>query len=293
MLHRLLWPGLRRRPDDRRHPARQRQQPGGHLQHRRGHPEQGAAAGDGRPGGRRAGRALRHRLQPGQRLQPRRRRRQHRQAAGLRPADRWRDGRRGEGALRPGRLQQQRRHRQQQRGRHRQHRPAAGQGHAVRRAGRPVQPEPRHRLQPLRRHRQQGPAAGHRHPEVRLPRFASLPPRTSRPADLCRPSFCVAQETGGPPSKHPRRSRQQDREDTMDEDALDEDMMWRAVMRRDGDGRFVYAVRTTGVYCRPSCPSRRAKRENVAFHPDAAAAEAAGFRPCKRCRPDAPPSALT
>lgn len=79
----------------------------------------------------------------------------------------------------------------------------------------------------------------------------------------------------------------------MDEDALDEDMMWSAVMRRDGDGRFVYAVRTTGVYCRPSCPSRRAKRENVAFHPDAAAAEAAGFRPCKRCRPDAPPSALT
>ncbi|WP_454020746.1 Ada metal-binding domain-containing protein [Azospirillum sp. Marseille-Q6669] len=76
---------------------------------------------------------------------------------------------------------------------------------------------------------------------------------------------------------------------------MDEDAMWSAVMRRerDGDGRFVYAVRTTGVYCRPSCPSRRAKRENVSFHPDAAAAEAAGFRPCKRCRPAATPSTLT
>ncbi|MGY0792254.1 Ada metal-binding domain-containing protein [Azospirillum argentinense] len=76
---------------------------------------------------------------------------------------------------------------------------------------------------------------------------------------------------------------------------MDEDAMWSAVAHRDrdGDGRFVYAVRTTGVYCRPSCPSRRAKRENVAFHPDAAAAEAAGFRPCKRCRPNAAPPALT
>ncbi|WP_306706783.1 Ada metal-binding domain-containing protein [Azospirillum isscasi] len=76
---------------------------------------------------------------------------------------------------------------------------------------------------------------------------------------------------------------------------MDDEAMWSAVMRRDrdGDGRFVYAVRSTGVYCRPSCPSRPAKRENVSFHPDAGAAEAAGFRPCKRCRPAAPPSTLT
>lgn len=63
---------------------------------------------------------------------------------------------------------------------------------------------------------------------------------------------------------------------------------WDAVMRRDpaADGFFVYSVATTGVYCRPSCPSRRARRENVAFHAEDAAAERAGFRPCKRCRPN-------
>lgn len=62
---------------------------------------------------------------------------------------------------------------------------------------------------------------------------------------------------------------------------------WQAVIGRDmsADGRFVYAVRTTGVYCRPSCASRPPKRENVAFFALPAAAESAGFRPCKRCRP--------
>ena len=61
-----------------------------------------------------------------------------------------------------------------------------------------------------------------------------------------------------------------------------------AVRRRDpeADGRFVYAVRTTGVYCRPSCAARAARPENIAFHVDCASAERAGFRPCKRCRPD-------
>lgn len=65
---------------------------------------------------------------------------------------------------------------------------------------------------------------------------------------------------------------------------------WQAVVRRDAqaDGEFVYAVRTTGVYCRPSCPSRAAKRENVAFFESPELAVAAGFRSCKRCRPDAP-----
>lgn len=63
---------------------------------------------------------------------------------------------------------------------------------------------------------------------------------------------------------------------------------WAALARRDpaADGRFVYAVRTTGVYCRPSCPARPARRENVRFHATCAEAEAAGFRPCKRCRPE-------
>lgn len=64
-----------------------------------------------------------------------------------------------------------------------------------------------------------------------------------------------------------------------------------AVRRRDSaaDGCFLYSVRTTGVFCYPSCAARPARVENIAFHPDAAAAEQAGFRPCKRCRPDLPP----
>jgi AraC family transcriptional regulator of adaptative response/methylated-DNA-[protein]-cysteine methyltransferase len=65
---------------------------------------------------------------------------------------------------------------------------------------------------------------------------------------------------------------------------------WDAVRRRDRamDGRFVYAVATTGVYCRPSCAARPARRENVSFFADGAAATRAGYRACKRCRPDGP-----
>jgi len=55
--------------------------------------------------------------------------------------------------------------------------------------------------------------------------------------------------------------------------------------RKAADGTFFYAVTTTGVFCRPSCPARRAKRENVVFYENAADAEAAGFRPCQRCHP--------
>jgi len=67
-----------------------------------------------------------------------------------------------------------------------------------------------------------------------------------------------------------------------------DDARWAAVARRDkaADGAFFYSVRTTGVYCRPSCPARLPLRENVAFHSSRAAAEQAGFRPCRRCRPD-------
>src|SRR5271163_5098794 len=70
--------------------------------------------------------------------------------------------------------------------------------------------------------------------------------------------------------------------------ALDEDRLWEAVRRRDKafDGALFFAVRTTGVYCRPSCASRAAKRENVSFFATAEAAEQAGYRACKRCRPD-------
>jgi AraC family transcriptional regulator, regulatory protein of adaptative response / methylated-DNA-[protein]-cysteine methyltransferase len=68
----------------------------------------------------------------------------------------------------------------------------------------------------------------------------------------------------------------------------DDETRWAAVQARDTqcDGEFVYAVRSTGVYCRPSCPSRPAKRSNVEFHDTTHAAQAAGFRACLRCRPD-------
>ena len=63
--------------------------------------------------------------------------------------------------------------------------------------------------------------------------------------------------------------------------------MWRAVEARDSsaDGKFVIAVRTTGIYCRPSCPSRHPKRENIEFLQSPEAAEAAGYRACLRCKP--------
>ncbi len=66
------------------------------------------------------------------------------------------------------------------------------------------------------------------------------------------------------------------------------DAAWDAFAGRDrnADGRFVVAVRTTGIYCKPSCPARRPKRENVAFFTDGAAARRAGFRSCRRCLPD-------
>jgi len=67
-----------------------------------------------------------------------------------------------------------------------------------------------------------------------------------------------------------------------------DDAMWSAVLDHDAsaDGTFLYGVMTTGVYCRPSCPSRRPLRANVRFFADAAGAQAAGLRACKRCHPD-------
>src|SRR5467141_2529674 len=69
------------------------------------------------------------------------------------------------------------------------------------------------------------------------------------------------------------------------------DPRWAAVVARDpaADGRFFYSVKTTGVYCRPSCAARLARPENVRFHATCADAEKAGFRPCKRCKPDQAP----
>ena len=66
-----------------------------------------------------------------------------------------------------------------------------------------------------------------------------------------------------------------------------DDERWEAVVRRDhaAAAEFVYGVRTTGVYCRPGCAARRPRRENVRFYASCADAESAGFRPCRRCRP--------
>jgi AraC family transcriptional regulator of adaptative response/methylated-DNA-[protein]-cysteine methyltransferase len=62
---------------------------------------------------------------------------------------------------------------------------------------------------------------------------------------------------------------------------------WQQVLARDpsADGQFVYAVKSTGIYCRPTCPSRKPERKNVSFFPNTALAESAGFRPCLRCEP--------
>src|SRR5262249_53584044 len=72
---------------------------------------------------------------------------------------------------------------------------------------------------------------------------------------------------------------------------LDQRVCDRARRSRDArfDGRFFIAVTTTGIYCRPICPARAPKDANVRYFPTAAAAEAAGFRPCLRCRPEASP----
>jgi AraC family transcriptional regulator, regulatory protein of adaptative response / methylated-DNA-[protein]-cysteine methyltransferase len=73
--------------------------------------------------------------------------------------------------------------------------------------------------------------------------------------------------------------------------AIEADPRWATLLRRDAaaDGSFVYSVATTGVYCRPSCASRRPKPANVAFYATTTEAEQAGFRPCKRCRPNEAP----
>jgi AraC family transcriptional regulator of adaptative response/methylated-DNA-[protein]-cysteine methyltransferase len=76
-------------------------------------------------------------------------------------------------------------------------------------------------------------------------------------------------------------------------ETLEPDPRWQAIRSRDAraDGTFFYSVKTTGVYCRPSCAARPARAENVEFHSTAIAAERAGFRPCRRCKPDQPPLA--
>ena len=77
----------------------------------------------------------------------------------------------------------------------------------------------------------------------------------------------------------------------VDEVELESDICWQAIRSRDRrfDGRFFVAAVTTGVYCRSICPVPFAKPNNISLYPSAAAAEAAGFRPCRRCRPETSP----
>ena len=72
---------------------------------------------------------------------------------------------------------------------------------------------------------------------------------------------------------------------------MDDDQRYEAAVSKDArfDGVFFTAVTSTGIYCRPSCPAITPKRANMRFYPTAAAAQEAGFRACKRCRPDASP----
>jgi AraC family transcriptional regulator, regulatory protein of adaptative response / methylated-DNA-[protein]-cysteine methyltransferase len=72
---------------------------------------------------------------------------------------------------------------------------------------------------------------------------------------------------------------------------LDPDACWQAVVARDraSDGAFIFAVQSTGIFCRPSCSARRPRRDRVSFHRDPGAARAAGFRPCLRCHPEGEP----
>src|SRR6202048_4979869 len=69
-----------------------------------------------------------------------------------------------------------------------------------------------------------------------------------------------------------------------------DDPRWALIVARDktADGQLWYSVSTTGVYCRPSCPSRTANPKNVQLHDSLESAKATGFRPCKRCNPDGP-----
>src|SRR5215471_12467837 len=111
---------------------------------------------------------------------------------------------------------------------------------------------------------------------------------TSRPALYSPESDSVAQDTAEDVSHGARFVNDGPMDNGL---RLSVEECERARIARDPayDGRFFVGVRTTRIYCRPVCPVRPAKAENVRFYPSAAAAEAAGFRPCLRCRPETAP----
>ncbi len=71
--------------------------------------------------------------------------------------------------------------------------------------------------------------------------------------------------------------------------SAENDLRWAAILARDPHGGFFFSVKTTGIFCRPACPARLPKRENIQFYATASEAQRAGFRPCKRCKPNQPP----
>ncbi|MGC2447911.1 MAG: Ada metal-binding domain-containing protein, partial [Candidatus Sulfotelmatobacter sp.] len=91
------------------------------------------------------------------------------------------------------------------------------------------------------------------------------------------------------PSRESKAAKIDAADDLRSDNLRSDDPRWTAVVARDSgrDGEFVFAVSTTGVYCRPSCAARRPRRENVQFFAAPEAAERAGYRACLRCRPKA------
>jgi AraC family transcriptional regulator of adaptative response/methylated-DNA-[protein]-cysteine methyltransferase len=128
------------------------------------------------------------------------------------------------------------------------------------------------------------------------PRWPALPRLSSRRNSIARPGVPAVYESGTL-SLIVVKEAYLMKTQTIHKRAAAEtlvDPRWAAVVARDrrSDGQFFYSVKTTGVYCRPSCGARLANPANVGFHVTTAAAEAAGFRPCKRCKPDQLPLQL-
>lgn len=91
---------------------------------------------------------------------------------------------------------------------------------------------------------------------------------------------------------NPKKTQQKIPRLNRDSDTLTSAERWQAIVKRDATiNTFVYAVLTTKIYCRPSCPARLARRANVQFYDTPSQAEGAGFRPCKRCKPQVAPTA--
>src|SRR6266436_4541883 len=130
----------------------------------------------------------------------------------------------------------------------------------------------------------------HRHHSAR-PAKQTVPP-VRMPCRILTPAVMISVLKGRATKKVSMKAK-----NPTEEAPVNEAIAWESVLHRDSsaDDRLRYGVTTTGIYCRPSCPSRKPKRDNVAFFSSIEAAERAGFRACQRCRPNrakAPNSAV-